>query len=81
MAGNFSSVLNEVDTIRLHISVIELDASSRRGVEPCEQGWCSIHPYLANMKELRVQLGWYCADLTTSMKFGTDVDQNILNLC
>ena len=22
----------------------------------------------------------YCADLSTSMKFGTDVDQNILNL-
>ena len=25
-------------------------------------------------------LGVYCADLSTSMKFGTDVDQNILNL-
>ena len=24
-------------------------------------------------------LGGYCADLSTSMKFGTDVDQNILN--
>ena len=61
MAGNWSSVLNDVDTLCLHISVIESDASSRRGVEPCEQGWCSIHPYLA-----------------TSMKFGTDVDPNIL---
>ena len=29
--------------------------------------------------ELWEQLGWYCADLSTSMKFGTDVDQNILN--
>ena len=25
------------------------------------------------------QLGWYCADQSTSMKFGTYVDQNILN--
>ena len=24
-------------------------------------------------------LGGYCADLSTSMKFGTDVEQNILN--
>ena len=29
--------------------------------------------------ELREQLGWYCAHLSTSMKFDTDVDQNILN--
>ena len=31
------------------------------------------------VEELREQLGWYCAHLSTSMKFGTDVDQNILN--
>ena len=31
------------------------------------------------VEELREQLGWYCAHLSTSMKFDTDVDQNILN--
>ena len=31
------------------------------------------------VKALRDFLGGYCADLSTSMKFGTDVDQNILN--
>ena len=31
------------------------------------------------VEELREQLGWYCAHLSTSMKFHTDVDQNILN--
>ena len=31
------------------------------------------------VQALRDFLGWYCADLSTSMKFGTDVDQNILN--
>ena len=31
------------------------------------------------VEELRGQLGWYCAHLSTSMKFDTDVDQNILN--
>ena len=31
------------------------------------------------MEKLRDHLGWYCADLSTSMKFGTYVDQTILN--
>ena len=31
------------------------------------------------VEELREQLGWYCAHLSTSMKFDKDVDQNILN--
>ena len=31
------------------------------------------------VEELREQLGWYCAHLSTSMKFDTYVDQNILN--
>ena len=31
------------------------------------------------VEELREQLGWYCAHLSTSMKLETDVDQNILN--
>ena len=35
--------------------------------------------YIVIVEELRDQLGWYCADLSTNMKFGTDVEQNILN--
>ena len=31
------------------------------------------------VEELREQFGWYCAHLSTSMTFDTDVDQNILN--
>ena len=31
------------------------------------------------VEELREQLGWYCAFWSTSMTFGTYVDQNILN--
>ena len=31
------------------------------------------------VEELRDHLGWYCADVSTSMKFGTHVDQTILN--
>ena len=31
------------------------------------------------VEKLRDHLGWYCADLSTSMKFGTHVDQTILN--
>ena len=31
------------------------------------------------MEELREQLGWYCADVSTTMAFGTCVDQSILN--
>ena len=31
------------------------------------------------VEELMDQLWWYCAGLSTSMTFGTDVDQNILN--
>ena len=34
---------------------------------------------LVLVEELREQLGWYCAHLSTSMKFDTDVEQNILN--
>ena len=35
--------------------------------------------YIVIVEELRDQLGWYCADLSTNMTFGKDVDQNILN--
>ena len=35
--------------------------------------------FCALVEELREQLGWYCAHLSTSMKFDTDLDQNILN--
>ena len=35
--------------------------------------------YLLLVQALRDILGGYCADLSTSMKFGTDVEQNILN--
>ena len=31
------------------------------------------------VEKLRDHLGWYCADLSTSMNFGTHVDQTILN--
>ena len=31
------------------------------------------------VQALRDILGGYCADLSTGMKFGTDVEQNILN--
>ena len=31
------------------------------------------------VEELRDQLGWYCADLSTTMKFGTNLEQNIIN--
>ena len=39
-----------------------------------------LHLYMSSeVQALRDFLGGYCADLSISMKFGTDVDQNILN--
>ena len=40
---------------------------------------CCRRPFRVVVEELRDHLGWYCADLSTSMKFGTHVDQTILN--
>ena len=34
--------------------------------------------YIVIVEELRDQLGWYFADLSAKMKFGKDVDHNIL---
>ena len=40
----------------------------------------NVSAYIHDIESLVVQrLGIYCADLSTSMTFGTGVDQNILN--
>ena len=61
---------------------------SSHGACTCHNGAAILIVYLIAIlftygmfiaEELTDQLWWYCAGLSTSMKFGTDVDQNILN--
>ena len=48
-----------------------------------ESYWKAEHPvnyaHSHLVEKLRDQRGWYCAELSTSMKVGTDVDQNMLS--
>ena len=42
--------------------------------------WCTARLRRSPVvEEIMDQLWWYCADLSTSMTVGTDVEQNILN--
>ena len=49
------------------------------GNQYVRRGSFNISEIIVIVEELRDHLGWYCADLSTSMTFGTHVDQTILN--
>ena len=59
-------------TLGLDVSRGVVSSLLGRAREPMQSGGIVV-------EELRDEIVGYCADLSTSMKFGTDVDQIILN--
>ena len=76
----FESFISTVAKLEgLQRSLADVGAEMRQDRDERFTGEVSQVEEQALVEELREQLGWYCAHLSTSMTFDTDVDQNILN--